>query len=459
MRGLTFSITCLCGLLGLLPGCSLQPRYERPALPVAQAFPGADESSSPAPAADLGWSEFFADPRLKALLVLALLNNRDLRVASLNAEQTRAQYRVTRAASYPTVEGVASSSRTHQIGVTSDIGSVSVGFTAYELDLWGRVRSLNHQALEEYFAQDEARKSAQISLIATLATEYFTLREIESQWALAQETLSAVEESLAINEALFQAGASTELDVRTAQGQRQTARINVLSYERQRAQAINSLVLLLGQPLPQDLPAGLQFDDPQQLAGIGAGLPSDLLLRRPDILEAEHTLKAANAYIGAARAAFFPTLSLTGSLGVSSPEFSRLFNSGTGTWEFAPQISVPIFAGGANRANLDAARIRARIEVANYEKTIQTAFREVADALVSIGNYQQQITEENALIEFQRARYDLATLRFRQGVDSYLNVLSAQQDLYSAQQARLLAQFQLLASKVSLYEALGGGWK
>ena len=455
-----------------LSGCTMIPKYERPPAPVTTEYPGMTTTNKNG-AANITWRNFFADERLRKLIELALANNRDMRVAILNVEQSRAQYRITRSASFPTVDGSGSYTRSSTSAGTvgqggSSLGSgtyvesqwsASLGTTAYEVDLWGRVRSLNQQALEKHFATDEARRSEQISLVSAVASEYFTLREAEEQLQLAQQTRAAVEKSYDLNQAMYNAGASTELDLRTAEGQVQTAKINVLTYQRQLAQAVNYLVLLIGQPLPADLPAARSFNETNLLAEIPAGLPSELVERRPDILEAEHTLKAANADIGAARAAFFPTITFTGSLGTTSTEFEQLFGAGTGVWSFSPQVTIPIFTGGENRANLDSAKVGERIEVANYEKTIQTAFREVADALVATSSYARQLEVEVVYINAEQRRYDLANLRYRQGEDTYLNVLSAQQDLYSAQQGRLNAQYNKLASQISLYQALGGGWK
>jgi multidrug efflux system outer membrane protein len=442
-----------------LSGCTLMPKYDRPTAPVATQFPGTTETNAGPAAADIAWRNFFADERLKKLIELSLTNNLDLRVAVLNVEQSRAQYRITRSALLPTVNGNGAYTRSGNFDVTAEQWSASLGSTAYEVDLFGRVRSLNRQALEKYFATAEARRSAQISLVAEVADEYFTLRQVEEQLQLARQTLAAVQASYDLNKATFDAGASSELDLRTAEGQVQTAKINVLTYERQLAQAENALVPLVGQPLPAGLPAPQPFNSTNLLAEIPAGLPSELVQRRPDILEAEHTLKAANANIGAARAAFFPTINLTASIGTSSSQLSKLFSSGTGVWSFSPQVTMPIFTGGQNRADLDSAKISTRIEVANYQKAIQTAFREVADALVANGSYAAQIDAEAAAINAQQIRYDLANARYRQGDDTYLNVLSAQQDLYSAQQGMLQAQYNKLASQISLYKALGGGWK
>ncbi len=456
-----------------LSGCTMIPKYVRPAAPVPAQYPGAVKTKAGPAASDIAWQDFFAEGRLKKLIELALANNRDLRVAILNVEQSQAQYRITRSSSLPTVDASGSYTRSHSSGITSaqpgtlfnqssatsDQWSASLGSTSYELDFFGRVRSLNKQALEKYFATDEARRNVQITLISEVATQYFTLRQLEEQLQVARQTLAAVQDSYALNKATYDAGASNELDLRTAEGQVQTAKINVLAYERQLVQAQNALVLLVGQSLPVDLPAPGSFNDTNLLADVPAGLPSALVQRRPDILEAEHTLKAANANIGAARAAFFPTISLTASVGSTSSQLSQLFGSGTGVWSFSPQVTVPIFTGGLNRADLDSAKVGTRIEVANYEKAIQTAFREVADALVASSSYESQVKDETALINAQQKRFDLANVRYRQGEDSYLNVLSAQQDLYSAEQGRIEAQYNKLASQISFYKALGGGWK
>jgi multidrug efflux system outer membrane protein len=447
----------LAGAALLAAGCTMIPSYTRPTAPVTAQFPGV-AATNEARSASLPWRNFFADERLEHLLDLALTNNRDMRVAVLNVAESRAEYRVTRSSLFPTVDAGGSYTRSHASGVTSSSWSANLGTTSWELDLFGRVRSLNRQALEKYFATDEARRSEQVSLVSEVATEYFTLREAEELLALSQHTLQSVQESYDVNKAMFDAGATSELDVREAEGEVQSAKISVTTYQRQKAQAENYLTLLIGSPLPTNLPTPRNFTDTNLLADIPAGLPSELLQQRPDILEAEHTLKADNANVGAARAAFFPTISLTASAGSTSAQLSKLFGSGTGVWSFAPQVTVPIFTGGQNMADLDAAKITKRIDVADYEKAIQTAFREVADALVGVNSYALQIDEETALVTAQQHRYDLATVRYRQGEDTYLNALTAQQDLFSAQQGLLQAQYNKLASQISLYQALGGGW-
>lgn len=449
----------LSGTFLVLSGCTMIPPYERPGAPVADSFPGGRKSPGGRAAADISWRNFFADARLRKLIELALANNRDLRVAMLNVERSRAQYGIARAEKYPAINADGGFRRQGAQGTTTNLWSASIGSNSYELDLFGRVHSLNVQALEQYFAAEEGRRSAQIALVAQVAAQYCTLRQAQEQLELARQTLAAVEESYKLNQITREAGSTSELDLRTSEAQVQTARINILTYERQAAQAENGLVLLAGQPLHGGLPAARTLSARGFLADIPAGLPSDLLQRRPDILQAEHTLLAANANIGAARAACFPSISLSSSAGSISNELRKLFGHNSGVWSFAPQVNVPIFTGGRNRAGLEAARVSARIEVANYEKAIQTAFREVADALVARGSYRQEIEAQEALLKAQQRRYELATERYRQGEELYLNVLSAQQDLYNAQQRLIQARYDSVVNDITLYKALGGGWK
>jgi multidrug efflux system outer membrane protein len=390
---------------------------------------------------------------------LALTNNRDLRVATLKVEQSQAQYRVTRAASVPGINANAGSSAQHAQGITTHQVSASIAMSAYVLDFFGKVQSLNAQALAQYLATAEAQRSARIALVAEVATQYFAWLQAEAQLELAQQTLVARQESLRLNKVTFEIGAANELDLRTAEAEAQTARINVLTYQRQQAQSRNALELLIGVPMPAQLPAARPLQTSAQVRELAAGVPADLLTHRPDILQAEHTLRAANANIGAARAAFFPNIVLTASVGSASPQLSGLFDSGSGNWNFSPQLTLPLFNAGSNRATLKVARVNADLNVALYEKTIQTAFREVADALVAKRSYAEVIEAQAAAIAAQQRRLTLANLRYRQGEDSYLNVLSAQQGLYGAQQGLLSAEFNLLASQISLYQALGGGWQ
>lgn len=449
-------------------GCTMTPRYERPPSPVAKTYPesAGSAATNARTAGTVAWREFFTDPRLHKLIDLALANNRDLRVATLRVEQARAQYRIQRAELLPGVDVSASGSRGRVPGDLNTSGrsiiaseySVDVGSAVYELDFFGRVRSLKDRALEDYFATEEAARAAQLALVAQVATQYFAVLQLEEQLAIARRTLEAVSSSYEVRRRSYEIGTLGELDLRTTEIQVQTARASLASFTRLRGQAENTLILLVGQPLPEDLPIGRSLREQGLLADLPVGVPSDLLLRRPDILGAEHTLKAANASIGAARAAFFPTISLTGSFGTASADLDGLFKSGSNAWNFTPSISLPIFAAGSNRANLDVATLSKRIEIAHYEKAIQTAFREVADALIAHRMFRDQIEAQQALFEAQQRRHEITEMRYRNGVDGYLAVLLAQQDLYSAQQSLVQSRAAELVNLVALYKALGGGW-
>lgn len=473
----------------LAAGCTLAPRYERPAAPVAAAFPVATPTglepaaatstaaaAPAAPAADLGWRDVFGDERLRALVALALRNNRDLRVAALNVEQVQAQYRIQRGALLPavTASGVvavqqlaADQSSGLKQGPAAAVYTVG-GALSYELDFFGRLRSLSSAALEQYLATDEARRSAQIALVAQVATQYLTERALDDQVALARKTLDTVETSLQLTRRTYEAGRSSELDLRTAESQVLTARFNLSAQQQLRDRAANALVLLVGQPLPEGLPPPTPLDAQALLAELPAGLPSEALLRRPDVAAAEHQLVAANALVGAARAAFFPSITLTAGAGTStmdvftsgpSPALSGLFGSGSYYWNFIPRIDVPIFRGGALKASLDVAQVRKSIQVAQYERTIQVAFREVADALVSRAALETQLDAQQRRVEAERRRYELSDLRYRKGVDSYLVLLTAQRDLYAAEQQLIQSRLARLTNLVDLYRALGGGWQ
>ncbi|ACG71788.1 RND efflux system, outer membrane lipoprotein, NodT family [Anaeromyxobacter sp. K] len=447
-------------------GCTLAPRYQRPAAPVAAEFAGGAEPAAGPAAADLGWRDVFQDPGLQAVIDQALRENRDLRVAALNVELARAQYGIQRSYLLPTVGATGSGSRARTAKDLSFTGepsvgntfSAGVGLTSFEIDLFGRVRSLRNQALEQYLATEEAHRSAHLALVSEVAVQYLASRALQSQVALAEQTLQTVQQSYDLAKRTFEAGRTSELDFRTAEAQVETARVNLSAYRQQLAQAENALVLLAGGPLPKDLPAATPLEQQPPVAELPAGLPSDLLQRRPDILSAEHQLKAANASIGAARAAFFPSISLTASVGTASTELSNLFTVGSGTWAFSPRIDLPIFTGGRNKANLDAANVRKQIEIASYEKAIQAAFREVADALVARGRLDEQLEAQTRRVEAEQRRYDISELRYRKGVDSYLNVLTAQRDLYGAQQQLIQTRLARFSNSIGLYRALGGGW-
>jgi multidrug efflux system outer membrane protein len=456
------------GIGGLLGSCTLMPSYDRPPPPVSNAWPSGStqDNTSNTSSGDIDWRDFFEDQRLQKLIGLALENNRDLRVAVLRVEQARAQYRIQRAELFPGVQGEARALRQKTSGAVTDAnrGTLSTTYSvdvsaAFELDLFGRVRSLKKEVLEKYFATDEARKSVQIALISEVASEYLTLLQLQEAKAIAQQTLEAVQSSFNLNQRSFEAGAASELDLRTAEAQVQTARVNVSSYSQLLAQSENALVLLVGQPLPDRDPSGQSLRQHHLLTDLPAGVPSEVLQRRPDILAAEHNLKAANADIGAARATFFPRILLTGSAGTASAKLTDLFTGPSETWSFSPQIVVPIFDVGGNRAKLDVSKISKNIEVANYEKAIQTAFREVADALAVRSILEEKLKAQELLLNAQQRRFDLTNARYRSGVDSYVDVLLAQQDLYAAQQNLLQFQAAHLLNAVTLYRSLGGGWK
>jgi multidrug efflux system outer membrane protein len=390
-----------------------------------------------------------------------------LRVAALNVDEAQARYRIRRADQFPPLDAVASGSAQRIPAVLSQTGEsyvarqyqLGVG-TAFELDLFGRVRSLKNAALEDYLAQDETRAAVQIALVAQVASAWLALVADEDLLRLTRETLDSQQSSLDLVQMRVSAGVAREIDLHQAEIAVRTAEVNIARYARQIEQDRNALELLVGEPLPQDLGSAGRDLDAEVFAGeLPAGLPADLLERRPDIRAAEHQLRAANADIGAARAAFFPSITLTGAAGHAHSDLGDLFDDGQRAWSFMPQIRVPIFAGGANRANLDVAEVRKRIEVAQYEHAIQTAFREVSDGLVAQSTFDDQLRAQAALADSAERAYRLADLRYRGGVDNYLTTLIAQRDTYTAQLALVSARLARADNLVQLYKALGGGWK
>jgi outer membrane protein, multidrug efflux system len=432
----------------------------------------------PAATADIGWREFFTDPRLQKLIEVALQHNPDARVAALNIAAARAQYQIQRADLFPSIAatgfeevekyppavlGLAAASSGSIAGTGGGFSTfryfeTGIGFTSYEIDLFGRLRSLSHQRLQQYFSFVETRRSTQISLVAEVANAYLTLLADQELLRITADTLSSQQDSYRLTQRSYEGGIATALDLRQAEISVDTARANLAQYARQVAQDQNALVLLLGTPLPADLPPGAGLDEQRLLADLPAGLPSDLLVRRPDLLAAEHNLIAANASIGAARAAFFPSVTLTGNYGTASTQLSGLFDHGSTAWTFSPQISLPIFAAGANVASLDLAKVQKNITIVQYELAIQTAFREVADALAGRSTLDSQIAADQALLEATGETYRLSDMRFRKGVDSYLGVLDSQRSLYTAQQNLVGAKLSRLQNLVTLYKVLGGGW-
>lgn len=452
--------------LGLLGACSLIPTYERPVAPVPAQYPGVPGVSEASPgqrqAADVPWQDFFKDARLQRLIALALDNNRDLRIAMLNIEQTRAQWQLRRADELPTVNaglgGTRATNASGGISSTYTAGLSVSPLTAFELDFFGRVRSLSQAAQAQWLASQEARHVVQISLVASVANTYLSLIADDDLLQVAQKAVATREESMQLTRLRFDHQTASQLDLSQAQSLLEGAKVALAQTKRQRAQDENALALLVGQALPADLPAGLPLTAQALWADVPAGLPSDLLIRRPDVRQAEQQLLANNANIGAARAAFFPRLTLTGSAGIVGNDLERLFSAGTRAWTFAPQALLPIFDAGRNQANLDAAKVGREIAVAQYEKAIQTAFREVADALTARSTLIEQLRAQRAQLAAEETRMALVDLRERQGLANALEVLDARRSLLAAQQAALQTQAQQLQSLVTLYKVLGGGW-
>ncbi len=459
------------GLLLVFGGCSLAPSYQRPALPVAGSLPGADvsyrtENRGELPmVCQLGWRDVFTDPCLQQLIETSLANNRDLRETILNVQSFEAFYRIERSALWPTVnvEGFGRMQRSlgsEKKNSFSETYSLNIGTTAYELDLYGRIRNLKDQALEQYLAQQQIRKSASISLVAEVVKAYLGWLTDRELLQISEETRQVEEESYKLIEQRVMAGVATELDLAQARTSLETVKANLALYRRQVAQDLHFLTLLAGTTLPQELlsRAG-SLHDLAPIAVTPPTLSSEILLERPDIMAAEHQLIAANANIGAARAAFFPTISLTADAGVMSAELGNLFQRGSGAWLFSPSISLPIFTAGRLKAELDVAKIGKEISVARYEKTIQTAFQEVSDGLIAGETYRDQLVAQQDNLRANENYYALARDRYQQGVDSFLVLLDAQRSLYSSRQNYLTLKFAQLASQADLYKALGGGWR
>jgi len=440
-----------------LSGCmQLAPRYERPAAPVPTTFPNADSTARAASVADLPWQEYFADSSLRQLIDLSLKNNRDLRIAVLNIDSVRAQYQLRRADQLPTVNaGLTANRQTGSDGKVAGVYTAGLSVAAYELDLFGRIRSLTDSAAAQLLSTEEARKAVQISLVASVANQYLALAADDELLDLTQRTLDTRQDSLRLTQLRLDNGAASELDLRQAQTLIEAARVTLAQVRRQRELDRNALALLVGQALPE-LPTGPGRVDAVALADVPAGMPSEVLLGRPDVRQAEQQLIAANANIGAARAAFWPRITLTASAGTASTQLSDLFKDGA--WSFAAQLLQPIFDAGRNRANLAAAEVQRDIAVAQYERAIQAAFRDVADSLAGRATLDDQLRATRAQADAEQARYGLSELRFRNGVSSSLELLDAQRALFAAQQAVVQTQLALLQNRVAVYRALGGGY-
>jgi outer membrane protein, multidrug efflux system len=449
---------------GVLAGCSLIPTYERPTAPIADTYPSA-EAQTTGNASTIGWREFFPDQRLQALIAISLENNRDLRAAALRVEEARALYNIQSADLWPNVNAFASGVRSRTPFTISPSGTTVLGNTyqvglslaSYELDFFGRVRSLNQAALAQFLATQEAQQSVQISLVSEMAKAYLSERGFAEQQEYAQRTLESRQDSYKLTKKRFDVGAASALDLRQDEILVESARAVLAALARQHAQSINAIVLLAGKPLT-DLPPAQPLSAQNIVTDIPAGLPSDLIARRPDIRSAEQQLQASNANIGAARAAFFPRISLTAAIGVASSELSDLFGSGTQLWSFTPQLVLPIFDAGRNRNTLSLAEVRKDTAVANYEKTIQVAFREVSDALVARSALEEEIDAEQKVVTAQADRLKLAEQRYKNGVASSLDVLDAQRQLFADEQLLIQARVLRLTNAVDLYRSLGGGW-
>ncbi len=488
------------GLLGAtaLAGCNLAPTYVRPVGAVPAALP--QGGVYPAAATDapdvtkIGWRTFFTDERLRSTIALGLENNRDLRVAAANVLQARAQYRVQRADLVPSTTLSGSGTYTNNIfggaaastgagtgtgtgtgaGVGAGVGtgagtgvgssssnlefySANVGFSAFELDLFGRIRNLNRAALEQYFATEEAQRSTRISLIAEIATAWLTLASDQDQLRISTESLKSFEQSLELTRAQFRIGVASELEARQAETTYQAARNDIAVLKTRVAQDKNALDLLVGAPVGADLlPQGLGTGD-AALQVLPAGIASDVLLRRPDVLQAEHQLIAQNANIGAARAALFPRISLTATLGTISTALSGLFAGGSFTYTGSPSASLPLFDGGRLRGNVEVARAQQQAAVSTYEKAVQTAFREVADALAQRGTIDEQIAAQSARVEAANVALRISDARYRAGVESFLTTLDSQRTAYAAQQQLVTTRLNRGSNLVELYRSLGGG--
>jgi outer membrane protein, multidrug efflux system len=470
----TFRMTLYCrfrqGMLlstAILAACTLEPDYHRPNLPVPDAWPATQQPVAEASIDAIGWKEFFRSSDLQAVIATALENNRDLRIAMLNVEAARAQYRIQRSFIFPDVTAEGRATRQGVPEALSATGKDEIAnqvqanlATAFELDLFGRLRSLSNAELETYFATEAAQRAARITLIAEVANTYLQWLADREILALSEETLKAQEQSRTLIAASLSGGVATRLDLAQVETAVESARANRERYRRLVEQDRNALFLLMGKHDPAILPDNATLAKVRLTESLPVGLPSTVLLRRPDIQQAEHQLQAANALIGAARAAFFPSINLTGSYGYASTELSNLFSGGAaGAWSFVPTVSLPLFAGGRNVAALESSKAQRDIAVAQYERAVQQAFREVADQFSATTTLESQLSAQRALVRASQQAYDTANARYKAGIDRFLNVLDAQRSLFSAQQDAIDVTRQRLSVQIVLYKALGGGLK
>lgn len=451
-------------LLGL-SGCgSMAPAYERPGLPVPMAYADGVARADAASVADLPWQDYFTDPTLRRLLAQALAHNRDLRTAVLRVQEARVALGMQRAERLPTVGASLEGTRAqvpHDLNLTgrSLLGNQfqgGVGFSSWEIDLWGRLASLNEAAMQSYLASDAARHAVTVGVLTQTANGYLSLRELDERLALARRAAASREESLRIFRRREALGATSKLELTQVELLWQQAQALVSQLALARATQAHALAVLVGEPVPDDL-APMPLADMPPLAELQPGVPSDLLLQRPDIVAAEHALRAANAHIGAARAAFFPRIALTASYGTASTELEGLFQAGSAAWTFVPSIGLPLFDGGRREAALDLAQLRREGAVVRYEQAVEGAFRDVSDALAARRWLGEQVRTLQATQALQAERARLAKLRYDSGAARYLEVLDAERDVLTLEQQLVQTRRAQLSAQVALYAALGGG--
>ncbi len=450
----------LVSLAALLTAACMTPQYNKPVAPIPANFPTAQTDSGPA-AVDIGWRAFFKNPELQEVIATALANNRDLKTITLQVEEARALYDIQSADRLPSVNATASESRSRALLTSSTpinrtVYQVGLSVTAFELDLFNRVKNLSAAALSQFMATEEARRSAQILLVGEVAKSWLTERTLYEQVQLATRTLEGRQSSFDLVKKRFDAGITNALELRQSDTLVQSARVSLLALKRQHALSVNALQVLVGTQI-QPSASNQSLAKQEMLATIGAGLPSELLTQRPDIRAAEQRLRAMQANIAAARAAFFPRIALTAGVGTASTDLSSLFNSGQNTWSFVPSVSLPIFDSGRNKANLKVAEVRSEIAVTSYEKTIQVAFREVADALAARATLNDEADAQQAVQKSQSERLALAQARYQNGIANYLEVLDAERELFTAEQQLLQTKLLNLTNAIDLYRALGGG--
>ncbi len=457
-RKLTLPVVVFAGAM-TLSGCQIMPTFFKPAAPVPSSYPTGD-SATVKPVADIGWNDFFQNPDLREAISTALNNNRDLKTAILRIEEARALYNIQRADQLPTVNATGGLTTSRQLlaGTMREntVYQVGLGMAAFELDFFGRVKNLSAAALSQYMATEEARRAFQISLIGEVAKAWLTERALAEQKQLAERTFKARENSRELVKKRLDAGIANALEFQQSESLVQSARVSLLALRRQHALAVNALTLLTGSSLKLP-PQTATLSNQVITADIGAGLPSDLLAHRPDIRAAEQRLRASQANIAAARAAFFPRISLTAGFGLASGDLGDLFDTGSRTWNFAPQLVLPIFDNGRNKSGLSLAEVRSNIAITDYEKTIQVAFREVADALAARATLAEEIDAQKAVRDAQFERLSLAQARYQNGIANYLDVLDAERELFNAEQALVQSQLLKLTNAVDLYRSLGGG--